>query len=491
MTTYLTRPVFPFIVDREDALRGDIMFDDRFREIGFGPGFTEPVQAYEKRGFAFSTLLFNESEIQELETFLDDIRGLSGGFWVGTQMRDVLVKGTATTNALRIVAEALHETWNLTPRAHLEFRKPDGTRHYAQIDNVIDFGSEEEVQLTAALAEIPQDDWEVSLLFYVRRVSNDIELGLYADHKGSVGFRCVEIPFEYADPSSAQIAYPVFLYQFSQRLDFDIFIYNLTSYETQVVADAITYYPSPVDHGQISESTDGDSDEMILEMFSYSGNPFEDWLPINIGPPIGITIIESEMDPSTGLLTAKRDIIFKGMVESVTRQGMVMQVKCLDVQNIGGTQIPDEPITTLCPLKLYDPATCGAIRSEFQIDGTIMAIDNDVGTIDIESADLSGKAIDWMIGERIQTGTKPDIEIRTVEDEEIISATRHKLYLNWPLRLAQVSDSITGYAGCDRLPDTCNTKFGNFARYGGNIDMPEENLTLKAIPLKSSGGGKK
>ena len=270
-----------------------------------------------------------------------------------------------------------------------------------------------------------------------------------------------------------------------------MYVYRLTSYETNLSADTYTWHASPIDHGALSTSTAGDTNKSQLQVFSFAGNPFEDWLPINIGPPIELTIIESEVDPETGIIGAKRDILFRGTAAGCTRQGALITVDFKDTQDVAKSEVPDEPITTLCPLKLYDIATCGVVRSEFELSGTIEAIDENNATIDFECAALNGKAASWMIGDKIQTGTKPDLEIRTVEDATILSSTRHRLYLNWPFRLAAVDDVVTGYAGCDRTPGTCASKFDNFDRYGGNIQMPEENLNLKAIPLKANDGGKK
>ena len=113
------------------AVKFDMNYDDGYQEIGYGSGFTELVQAYERRGIAFSSYLEGEADMQTFESFLDTTRGEVGGFWVSTYLRDVVLTGPAMTSAFRIVNQGYDNDWNLTPRAHLELRAPDGQVYQA------------------------------------------------------------------------------------------------------------------------------------------------------------------------------------------------------------------------------------------------------------------------------------------------------------------------------------------------------------------------
>lgn len=487
---YLDIIIYPFAVDWSDVLTSQMIYDDRYEEIGYGRGITQLAQAYERRGMVVNSRLSGEEDMQMFDAFLAQTSGRLGAFWLATQLRDVRILGAGGSQAFRIGKQDFDTTWQLTPRSHIELLSPEGDVYQAQIADVVDVDdTQDEVQLAAALPVTVDAGWSVSLLLLMRRSGDELTLEIEANKQGVLRLQAVEIPFEYLE--APDVSFPVYLYQFTRRFEFDIDVYRLTSYESDIEADGATWYASPIDHGQISTSTQGDTDAGAVRLFAFDGNPFEDWLPVHIGPPIELSILEAEIKPETGLLVTTPAVIYRGMVRGLKRKGAVIDLDLVDAATIAGAALPDEPITSLCPLKLYDINTCGVIRSEFALEGEIMAIDAEAGTIDVESVDLDDKPADWLIGERIERGERPDLEIRTVEDATILTATRHRLHLNWPFRLAEVNDTVKGYAGCNRTPTHCHERFDNFARYGGNIDMPEENLTLKAIPLAPGSGGKK
>lgn len=328
----------------------------------------------------------------------------------------------------------------------------------------------------------------------VRLVSDTIDNDFEADNHARIRFSVVELTEEYAAPNALATRRPVYLYRITRRYGVrDIYSLYLTSHEIDIVSGGTTWQAVPIDHGGLSVSSEGDTDKLSLELFAWEGNPFEDWLPIHIGQPTGIELSLAHINEATGLVTESPQILFRGVITAVTRQGLRLKANANSPLAYADKRVPRFFLQTRCNYQLFDGSTCRVPAAVYRIAGTVAAIDIESGSVELESTTLEDKHENWLAGGYIEIGSAPHVEVRTIRYTETISETRHRLFLNASLRTAQVGNTCSAWPGCDRTPDVCSNRFDNFVNYGGHPFIPYDNPTLKAMPLESpaSGGGKK
>jgi hypothetical protein len=490
---YLDLPVFPLMADLGESVRRTLNYEPEVTDIGFGAQPAMPVQANIQERLQLVTVAPDADALDTVEVFFAARSGRFKAFWLATGAEDVTVL-SALVSATMFIEASIFSDWSHLKGKHLAFRSLDGQCLFRKVLLVeaTAFATRSRVTLDEALPA-NADCWQVSRLLLVRLSSDEIEYEFEADNYARIRFTGIELPEEYAAPNAFATRRPVYLYRITRRYGVrDIYSLHLTSHDTPVNS-GVTWHPVPIDHSGLSVSTEGDTDKLSLELFAWDGNPFEDWLPIHIGQPTGVVLSLAHVDETTGLVLEAPVILFRGIIESVTRQGYTLKAKAVSPLSYGEKRVPRFFLQTRCNYQLFDGSTCRVPSATYRLTGTIEAIDTDGGSIDFESVSLADKAADWLAGGYIEIGTAPQVEVRTIRYAELLSATRHRLYLNASLRTSEVAANCSAWPGCDRTPDCCKQGFDNFVNYGGHPFIPYENPTLKAMPLAStaSSGGKK
>jgi len=491
---YRDLPVFPLLADLGETVRRRLQYEPEEHAFGYGKHPAVATQTHVRERIEVVTVAEKADAMDAVEAFFQEQRGRFKGFWMPTMSEDVTAITTAASAAILIHSETFSD-WSHLAGKHLAFFSPEGDWHYREVLAVEPAFSAGQAMLAldAALPAIA-DVWRVNRLLFVRLTSDEIEFDFEADNHARIRFAVTELPLEYAEPNTLATRRPVYFYRITRRYGVrNIYSMHLTSHDQPVQSGAFTWHPVPIDHGGLSVSTEGDTDKLNLELFAWEGNPFEDWLPIHIGQPTGIVLSQSHVDEATGVVLEAPTILFRGIVESVTRQGHELKAKAISPLAYGDKRVPRFFLQTRCNYQLFDGSTCRVAASNFRISGHLQAIDADAGSVDFESAGLSGKAADWLAGGYLEIGTPPHVEVRTIRDAQVLSDTVHRLFLNASLRTSAVADSCSAWPGCNRTPDHCKNRFDNFINYGGHPFIPYENPTLKAMPLvtPAASGGKK
>jgi len=174
-------------------------------------------------------------------------------------------------------------------------------------------------------------------------------------------------------------------------------------------------------------------------------------------PPgsMAVTITRVEEVSGTGVE------IWQGQIASISIAGKLASFRVPHfLDSAARTQIPAVYCQPSCPHQLYDDR-CGVLRTSHDVATTVSTISADGRTITVAS--IGGNADQWARGgELVVRAGAADEERRTILDQ--VGAV---LLVQHGFRDLDVSDSVTVYAGCDRLPSTCNTKFTNIANFGG------------------------
>lgn len=202
---------------------------------------------------------------------------------------------------------------------------------------------------------------------------------------------------------------------------------------------------------------------------------------MRIAASVRVEILETnqELDEPTSL--------FHGVVQSPSLSGRKIQVTCNEWGEAMDQKVPNFFIQRVCNYRVYDVGTCRASKAAFQISVTLLGAAG--RTIVAQGAGLVGKPQDWFAQGWIDIGTGLDRRVVFIMsstaafDDEVELSVSSILDLELPMSAILVP-------GCDGLRSTCISKFNNLLNFGGHA-TPKDNLTLIAIKVDATTGGKK
>lgn len=154
--------------------------------------------------------------------------------------------------------------------------------------------------------------------------------------------------------------------------------------------------------------------------------------------------------------------VFYGQVEGVSFEGASAILNCEPAQRVLEQRVPRYLVQKICNHTLYD-TSCSVLKTSFSLAGTVGSISADGKTITVSTIT---QANGWFAAGFLEFGVQREfIEGQTGTSVTLLAAVPGLI----------VGSSITLYAGCDRLRDTCLTKFANLANFGGFPYVPNEN----------------
>ena len=120
-----------------------------------------------------------------------------------------------------------------------------------------------------------------------------------------------------------------------------------------------------------------------------------------------------------------------------------------------------------CPHVLYAANTCKVNRESFRINSVVTAISG----LAISGADFASEPDGWFAGGFVEY----NIPSGMMERRMIVSHVGTQLTVVGIPAGLEVGDLISGFAGCDRIVDTCVNKFNNLGNFGGFPHTPGRN----------------
>jgi uncharacterized phage protein (TIGR02218 family) len=156
-------------------------------------------------------------------------------------------------------------------------------------------------------------------------------------------------------------------------------------------------------------------------------------------------------------------LLFSGRVSDTTTESLTARVVVRSFMELLNTALPRNLYQPPCGYVVYDTG-CGVSRAAFAVAGTVAS----GSTRQVINCGLSHAAGHFDIGEIVFTGGLNLGVVRTVKTYAPGVVT-----LAYPLpKAVTVGDSFTIYPGCDRRYTTCDTKFGNKARFRATPFVP-------------------
>jgi hypothetical protein len=150
--------------------------------------------------------------------------------------------------------------------------------------------------------------------------------------------------------------------------------------------------------------------------------------------------------------------------------------------------IPNVTVGKSCPHMLYD-AMCGIDEGDSNPDGfayklttTVLYVDGREVRVDLSHV-TAGHALreDWCVnGKLVHVATGEAMPIGAQDDLSPGVSTVTTLTMQLPIPELKIGDSVEVYAGCQSFAGsysiaTCNEKFANKLRFGGQPQLPTKN----------------
>jgi uncharacterized phage protein (TIGR02218 family) len=473
MTVYRDRPILPFIVEWREGASETLQYDASSDVIGFGDAVIEPLQQHATNTGEITIALETQCEINRAERFIHLVRGMRKSFWCPRPGYWLAPISQHSADEINIQACGL--AVNLNEHASKHVCISDGAQvQAARILAVIVIDSQtERIKLDAPLTFPVTADCYIAQLLLVRFSSDEQTMEFNADHQATWHTAFTELPLEYPLPGTGQEY--IYLYEFRENAVGVQNTYAYTSYDQAVSFGAHIWQPRPFSHGELMERIEGDGDTLDIQSFRFDGNPLNSYFPFPPQREMSVSVYEW----IRGTATAKT--IFSGNVRTVELSGRRMLAKCSTLIDAGARSLPRFYRQARCQYQLFDSATCKVNAAAYTVATTIVSQSGR----NIVCQSLGSHPANYYAFGRIQT---VDTNGRQVV-RGILASNGGQLTLNYKLRGVANGAPITVLPGCDLSIATCTSKFANPTNFGG---MPhcDQNLTLKAVKLKQSSGGK-
>lgn len=453
--------------------------------------YSQPV----RRGLEADFTATSRAQIESIELFFRDRRGTTRPFFVPSWLSDLELAADAAIGAgtLQTVVSVY---------ADPAYTGHPGQPYLAVCDPLTDAVDAFKVASVSAgtitlTGTTPRayrrGDWIVTHLLSARFGTATLRWEYETDQWARTRLNFLEQTDEYLTPSSDEPE-PVFLFRFTENLraPFTPTVWRFTSYEDAFTVDGDgTYTPAPFGFGEFRQSTRLEDEELEIRSWLFAGNPLGRLWPITIEGPLLVELFEAD----AALPLAEPELLFKGEIAGCEPEGKGVIASAVPWGRTLEQRLPNFRFQGPCNYLVYGTG-CGADPTVFRISGTIVSADLDGRRLIINAGGAKPEgyfASGGFLEVLLSGGTK--VETRGVlQSEPWASGTQTRLTLTFPLTTAIGSLpglSARAYPGCDGYPRTCGGTFANYDNYGGHWFVPRENPSIKAIPTKTGGGGKK
>lgn len=247
---------------------------------------------------------------------------------------------------------------------------------------------------------------------------------------------------------------PIFLYKFAV----DTTETRLTTCETEYSIGGQAYTPTEVYHSRIEQNDDDPASSTVVSL--PRTHPFvAQFISGAVAKPIAFTLFRTHRDASDF------DTCFVGQVTAISFDGSEARLDCSSVGALLSRKLPRLGVQRTCPKMLYS-ADCGADPVSKTHTATVNTLTLSTRTITVTGLPGTATAGNYFVGGFLLVG-----EYRAFIERQD-GATLTLMNVPEPLIVGVV---LTVTAGCDRLPETCDTKFNNIARHGGFPLLPTRN----------------
>lgn len=481
-TTFQNRPVFDIVSLRPnwDEITHGQIDDTGFEAEGLGRETPWKSTTKVKRKARANFLIPDRASVTALRQWIIARGTRRDAFWFPLFLNDYGLTQNAAQAAtqIRIKNIGLAEKYQYGRQFRfLALLTPDKLECY-EIRLIEEDGETELITLTSGLTTALDAEKTCCCGLMLSRFSDDeIEFQMLTDGVARIGINVVELPQE-VDVTSATSA-PLYLYRLTRGES----LWYFTNWPQAVEAEALTWEPLDVDHGDFKQDSEFSLDPLRLSVATDDPeSPFRTALDRNISEVTEMEIFETDFSTLTVDLD---EPVYKGRIGLTPfREHGRIDINLSTLFRIGEQKVPTVPIQRPCHNRLFDEF-CALAAGDFDTLGVVASMSDDPPWI--EATAFGDKATaeadpDWFALGRVVVGN----EVRLC-----VGQSGNRLYLNNRYRAATIGDSVTAYPGCDKRLSTCEAKFDNVVNYLGFPLMPNRNPQLERLVSPVPSGGKK
>src|SRR5262245_14125390 len=124
MPTYGSLPVLSIPIEWSESPAQEWDYDQALAQLGFGGPFAARTEQAATRMWDCLWVMRTPTEIQALQSFLDQVRGSWGAFWLPTPNLAARINSAPTTSTIRVKKSGSVNWWNEHPRREIWLQSP-------------------------------------------------------------------------------------------------------------------------------------------------------------------------------------------------------------------------------------------------------------------------------------------------------------------------------------------------------------------------------
>lgn len=246
-----------------------------------------------------------------------------------------------------------------------------------------------------------------------------------------------------------------------------------TSGDVAVVYNGNTYVPATIKRGNFTQTSNTEEAKVSIN-FAGLDDPLSEYIDQSVVSVVWIKIMKIHRDISpveinTRFVGRIKNVIFKGETSA--------KVMASGIKGLFKKQVPKYRYQPTCNHPLFSTA-CTLDKTDFDYQGIVSVLSSD--GLYFESDDIYA----LMVTDGIDTDNWCRFGYVEFGNYKRM-ITRHDgnaFSLRYRLPTLEVSDTVTVYAGCDKLKTTCYNKFDNILHFLGFAEIPFDNPVTTLIP---------
>lgn len=281
------------------------------------------------------------------------------------------------------------------------------------------------------------------------------------------------------------------LYKFTLTIPSGPTVWYFTSFERNLSDGTHSWISQPFDNTEILETDNLERQSVTIKSRNFSGNPLALLFPFQLEFPLLVEIWEGDV---AGNSVGNLRCYFAGEVGKCDCEPPFLSADCASMSSIFDRAIPRRLYQANCNWVLFE-SNCGLAIGAWTWNAVVVSYNASTGALivgTITSGNGATLAAHFFFAGYVQITTGGAAQSRMVSDSLAVSGGQVTLYLAQPLFTSpSAGDAVKLFPGCDGQRTTCNSKFANFARFGGFPFMPVGNPSVLRINTNHGGGGKK
>lgn len=488
------RPIFPWRHDWASSIdSGCAMVDVDRQQIGELRHTSDAYYTQLARRTSSQAVTLCGADVWDLIAFFVSMGGVEQSFWLGAGMSEALLTANVAATDTTLTVD---EPGNIGGNSYILL--DDLTNRTAvQVTGTV--GSKWTLSAAVGTA-YGQENTRLESLWLARFDGATLDLKFFDVGKANASIDFLEVPYETAsgEATSGEAVGETYgpmpgnawVYVFTINYPGGAETFCFTNFERDLTGEQGDATHAEIEHSDITETDSIQRQSVDFKSRNFLGNPLALMVPFTLEFPLMVQIYEVDVAQFATGYTNARCYFYGEMGEGKT-DGPYISGTAESLSYILDRQVPRRLYQTGCNWVLFEPK-CGLNPANWTWTADVVSWDGQsqltMGTI----ASTNGAALtaNFFANGYLILGTGQAAQYRMITQSTAVSGGELVLTLSTPLTgVIAVGTALKALPGCDGLMATCQTKYNNFANFGGFPFVPVANPTL--MQTASINNGKK